>query len=369
VRRSLPVAVAAVACAAAVFAATDKSTQRLKDVEQRIRRTQDEAKALESKAEGVLGEAEALDRSIAGRERALRDLDAGMRAARTRQEAAERVVAQLDRELPRLRARFAERAVGLYRMTRRGLSPLVLQAPREWADTMRFRRGLEAVLADDRALVDGLAHNREQAEAAREEANAQAAALVEQRRKSAQELGGLRHERASKKKLLASIRGESDKRAALLDELKSSAEKLRQLMEKEEAAKVAPFRPPKGAAAKMLAPLRVPATAVLTSRNGVEIRAAAGTPVQAVKAGRVAYAGWFTGYGQMIILDHGDRLYSVYGYVADVAVESGRTVGAGEAIAVVGATGPVTSPTLCFEIRDHGSARDPAVYIKALAHK
>jgi murein hydrolase activator len=358
-----------VLCVITRIAVAGKSEQRLKDVEQRIRRTQDEAKALESKAEGLLDETEALDRSIAGREQALRELQADMRAARTRQETAERVVTRLDEELPRLRSRFAERAGGLYRITRRGLAPLMLQAPREWGDTLRFRRGLEAVVANDRALVEALAQNRAQADAAREEARAQAAALTDQRKRSEHELAALRQARADKKQLLASIRGESDKRAALLDELKSSAERLRQLIEKEEAAKAAPFRPPPGAAASMLAPLRLPAAAVVSARNGVEIRAPAGTPVQAVKAGRVAYAGWFTGYGQMIILDHGDRLYSVYGYVENLAVENGRTVGAGEAIAVVGMTGPVASPTLYFEIRDRGAARDPAAYIKSLAHK
>ena len=347
----------------------EESADRLKDVQRRIRRTQDEAKSLESKAEGALGEMETLDRSISARERTVAELAAEIRSARARKETAERALARLDAQLPRLRAAFAARARGLYRLTRRGLAPLVFRAPREWSETLRFRRGLEAVVAHDHALVVALAQNRVEADAAREQARGEAATLDAKRTDSQRELASLRAERADKQSLLASLRDESGKRAELLEALKSSAEKLRELIEKEEASKAAPFRPPAGEAAKLLAPLRVAAEAVTTARNGVEIRAAAGTAVQAVKAGRVVFAGWFTGYGQMVILDHGDRLYSVYGYVGDLLVETGRAVGAGETIATVGRTGPVSAPSLYFEIRDHGTPRDPAAYIRALAHK
>jgi len=266
-----------------------------------------------------------------------------------------------------LRASFAARARGLYRLTRRGLAPLAFRAPHEWGEALRFRRGLEAVVAHDHVLVTALAQNRVEADAAREQARGEAATLEAKRRDSQRELASLRAERGDKQALLASIRNERGKRAALLEALKSSAEKLRELIDKEEASKAAPFQPPAGEAVKMLAPLRVAAAAVATARNGVEIRAPAGTPVQAVKAGRVVFAGWFTGYGKMVILDHGNRLYSVYGYVGDLLVDSGRAVGAGETIAAVGTTGPVSRPSLYFEIRDRGTPRDPAAYIRALA--
>jgi septal ring factor EnvC (AmiA/AmiB activator) len=119
----------------------------------------------------------------------------------------------------------------------------------------------------------------------------------------------------------------------------------------------------------MVAPLQLGAGSVSAARNGVEIRAPAGTNVQAVRAGRVVFAGWFTGYGKMVIVDHGERLYSVYGYANDLLVEAGRVVAEGDSIATVGATGPVSSPSLYFEIRDHGTPRDPTAYIPTLSRK
>jgi len=338
-------------------------------VQRQIERAQQEAKSIEKKTESVLGEIEDLDRSIATSGETLADLAREIRSAQTSMEQAERKVAALDEQLPRLRAAFEARARGLYRLTLRGPAPLVFQTPREWTEALRYRRSFEAVLAHDQELAADLRRNRAEAAAARQQAADQGAVLVASREESEREIASLRDERSSKKKLLVSLRGEGEKRNRLLGELKSSAEKLRELIEKEEAAHRAPFQPPPGEAAHMVAPLQIGAGSVSAARNGVEIRAPAGTNVQAVRAGRVVFAGWFTGYGKMVIVDHGERLYSVYGYANDLLVEAGRVVAEGDSIATVGATGPVSSPSLYFEIRDHGTPRDPTAYIPALSRK
>ncbi|HSD11639.1 MAG TPA: peptidoglycan DD-metalloendopeptidase family protein, partial [Candidatus Binatia bacterium] len=301
--------------------------------------------------------------------RRLRDLAVEIRAAQARKDAVERTAAALAAEEPRLRARVVARVRGLYRLHQRGLAPIVFQAPRDWGEAIRYQRSLEAVLAYDRGLAAELRRNRAEAAAAREQAAAEASTLAQRRQESARELQSLRAERAAKQAMLASLRGEGEKRTRLLEELKSSAEKLRELIESEEAAKAPPFEAPAGVTASMRLPLPSLGDAVASARNGVEIRAAAGTAIQAVKTGRVVFAGWFAGYGKMVILDHGDHLYTVYGYAEELLVESGRVVDAGDPIATVGATGPVATPSLYFEIRERGVPRDPGSYIPALARK
>jgi septal ring factor EnvC (AmiA/AmiB activator) len=346
------------------------SAAKLKDLQQQIERTEQETRLIERKAQSVLGDIERLDQSIATRERRVKDLAAEIRSAQESLEAAESKVADLDAQLPRLRSAFEARARGLYRLTLRGPAPLVFQTPREWTEMLRYRRSLEAVLAHDRDLARDLRRNRADAEALRRQVADEAAALAARREESEREIAWLRTERSSKKTLLASLRGKGRQHNRLLEELKSSAEKLRELIEKEEAAaRAAPFQPPPGEAAGMTAPLRIVAGSVSTARNGLEIRAPAGTPVQAVRAGRVVYSDWFTGYGKMVIVDHGERLYSVYAYASDLLVEAGHDVAAGDSIATVGATGPVSSPSLYFEIRDHGVPRDPTTYIPALSRR
>jgi septal ring factor EnvC (AmiA/AmiB activator) len=357
-----------VLCAGAA-AAPDES-ERLKEVEKKIEETEAEAKSIQAKTDDALGEVDRLDRSINDRERRVASLAADIKSARSRREEAERRITKLDEELPRLRASFVERSRGLYRLTHRGLGPVVFAAPRQWIETLRYRHNLQAVLAHDRELVIAMRENRIEAEAARSEAAVSAAELDASRKENEQQLRMLRAERGEKQKLVASLRGAGEEHARRIEQLKASAEKLRELIEQEEASKEKPFeQPPGSATAKMAPPLSVAAEQAVVARNGVEIRVASGTPIRAVKAGRVVFAGWFTGYGKMVILDHGDHLYSIYGYASDIAVEQGQVVEGGDTVASVGATGPVEKPSLYFEIRDHGTPRDPAQYIPALAHK
>jgi murein hydrolase activator len=350
--------------------AEQNRAERLKEVEQKIEQAEKEAKSIAEEAEGVLGEMDKLDRSINGREHRVRELAAEVRAAQARRDEAEVHISALDADLPRLRSRFEARARGLYHLTRRGLASVVFRAPRDWNETVRYRRSLEAMLAHDREIVAELRHNRAEAETARQRADTERTTLSARRKDGERELESLRAEREEKQKILASLRDEGEKRTRLLEELKASAEKLHELIEKEEASQAPPFQAPAGTErARMLFPLRGAAASIVSARNGVEVRAAPRTPILAVKTGRVVFAGWFTGYGKMIILDHGDRLYSVYGYANELRVEAGRVVGSGDEIATVGATGPVSASSLYFEIRDHGVPRDPAAYIPRLARK
>jgi murein hydrolase activator len=346
------------------------SKRRLNEVEKRIHRAQEEKQSIDAETESVLGAIDELDRSVDAHQRRLKEISADMRAAQSRKLEAERLVGELDRALVRLKERFTARARGLYRLTRRGLAPVVFQAPRDLSDALRYRRGLEAILAQDRELAAEIGRNRAAVEVAREEAKGAANTLSQRRTENERELTALKSERSAKQTMLASLRGEGVKRSRLLEELRSSAEKLRSLLQREEeAAKASPFQRPAGAASGMVPPLAATGKEIVTARNGVEIRAEAGASIRAVTAGRVVFADWFTGYGKMVILDHGDRLYSIYGYASDLLVEAGRVVTAGESIATVGATGPASAPSLYFEIRDHGVPRDPGAYIAILARK
>ena len=100
-----------------------------------------------------------------------------------------------------------------------------------------------------------------------------------------------------------------------------------------------------------------------TLRTGIEIAAPAGTAVNAIAAGRVLFAGWFRGYGQMVILDHGSGDLSVSGYLDEIRVAAGDSVAAGQPIGSVGETGSSSGPGLYFEIRHDGKAVDPQLWL------
>jgi septal ring factor EnvC (AmiA/AmiB activator) len=93
-----------------------------------------------------------------------------------------------------------------------------------------------------------------------------------------------------------------------------------------------------------------------TKNLGVDIVCAKGCPVKAALAGRVSYSDRFMGYGLTVIIDHGDRLHSIYAGLSESRVAVGRQVERGETIAFAG-------DTLQFQVRKEGQSQDPEAWL------
>ena len=99
------------------------------------------------------------------------------------------------------------------------------------------------------------------------------------------------------------------------------------------------------------------------NRNGIELSLAEGRPVAAIHEGSVTHAGPFTAYGQLVIIEHGSNVVSVYGHLASIAVNKGDRVAAGTR---VGSTGrnPAGNPALYLELRIDGKPVDPLQWLR-----
>jgi murein DD-endopeptidase MepM/ murein hydrolase activator NlpD len=97
--------------------------------------------------------------------------------------------------------------------------------------------------------------------------------------------------------------------------------------------------------------------------DGIDIGCAYGTPVRAAAAGTVIYAGWMSGYGNLVVIDHGNGLSTAYAHASSLAVTVGQSVAQGQTVSYVGSTGHSTGPHLHFEVRVNGVAVDPLSYL------
>ena len=99
--------------------------------------------------------------------------------------------------------------------------------------------------------------------------------------------------------------------------------------------------------------------------TGIDIAAGSGTPIAAADSGAVIFAGWMTGYGNVVVIDHGKGISTLCAHMSSIAVGNGATVARGQTVGAVGTTGYSTGPHLHFEVRVDGqpgrSARLPAV--------
>ena len=108
-----------------------------------------------------------------------------------------------------------------------------------------------------------------------------------------------------------------------------------------------------------------PIQGVVKQHTGLDIGGAAlGTPVVAAADGVVTYAGWLGGYGNCVMINHGDGVVTLYGHGNKILTTVGKEVKQGETIMEVGSTGNSTGPHLHFEVRINGSYTNPLNYVK-----
>ena len=97
--------------------------------------------------------------------------------------------------------------------------------------------------------------------------------------------------------------------------------------------------------------------------TGIDIAVGYGVPIHSSAAGTVIYAAWMGGYGNVIIVDHGDGLSTLYAHQSSLAVGNGTRVTRGQTVGYVGSTGFSTGPHLHFEVRVNGNPVDPMGYL------
>jgi septal ring factor EnvC (AmiA/AmiB activator) len=101
-------------------------------------------------------------------------------------------------------------------------------------------------------------------------------------------------------------------------------------------------------------------------QNGIEISAPMGAEIRTVLPGRILYADWLKRFGNVVIIDHGDHIFTVYAYCSQLLKKVGDIVSKREPIARVGSGSSSKEPALYFEIRFQGKPQDPVEWISRL---
>jgi septal ring factor EnvC (AmiA/AmiB activator) len=355
-------------------------------VAERMRALEREAAQLAGQARTLLGElrtfeiARDLRRAEAGEaERALAQSREALATISDRMAALER---QRVAQLPNLKAQL----VDVYKHGRSGYARVLFDVD-GLRDLARATRAVTAIAAinerridEHRRTVEALARERgaleqtsldlqardagaRRARSAAERAVAAHAALIEQidsRRDLTAQFAGELH--VAYERLQQQIAGVGGPVASASDAPASPAEAARR--------REGPLTPAKGAlpwpaqgqirARFGAADGRLGGTAV---RNGMEIAAPEGAAIRAVHAGTVSFADAFTGFGTLVIVDHGSATLSLYGYLGALAVTRGTVVESGAELGKVGLS-PAGPPALYFEMRVDGRAVDPLQWLQ-----
>jgi murein DD-endopeptidase MepM/ murein hydrolase activator NlpD len=176
-----------------------------------------------------------------------------------------------------------------------------------------------------------------------------------------------------KQKLLGNVRQEKESYEKALNELEQTSQELATIIRQYQAgssggqAGTGTYTWPAPGYTGISSPYGMRYHPILKQRRlhtGMDIAAPMGATIVAADSGTVISAGWMSGYGNVIIIDHGQGVSTLYAHQSSFIVGKGATVEKGQAIGKVGSTGWSTGPHLHFEVRINGNPTDPAPYVR-----
>ena len=277
------------------------------------------------------------------------------------------------------------RAAAFYRWQRSGSPLVILNGEATLSHFLRRKRYLEAAITFDRNLVAKLADEIRRQAMVQDDLARKKNQLDEQQRAIGLAKEAVRQEAEKKRILLASLRREKDTRLRALKQMETAALRLQKMMD--EIARRSAVRsrevpsapstgvgldalrgrldwPVRGQVVAPFGKFKHPEFAAEIVRKGVDIEAPLGEGIQAIERGRVVYADRFSGYGRMVIVDHGERYYTIYGHLSEIIKKMGDEVRRGEVLGRVGDSDSVEGAKLYFELRKDGRSLDPIPWFK-----
>ncbi len=333
------------------------------------------ARALSRREVSVLDTLEQAQRAALQAEQEARRAEGERDRAEERLRRSREEEARSDRQLRRLQEELRPRLAARARMGRAG-ELRILAASTSFSELVRRRYLLQRILEHDGAVTRAAVGARDERARARETREEEARRLSALSAEAAERRAEARRRVETRRAVLATLRGQKvlHERAAL--EVAGQERRLAEFI----AALPPPRkgdvglrgfgglrgqlpRPAPGTIEVPFGKVVNPRFKTVTVHNGVELGAPAGGEVRAVAPGRVVHAGWFKGYGNLVIVDHGEGFHTLVGHLASMTTAMGEEVGLGTLLGTVGDTGSLRGPSLYFEVREHGRPVDPHAWL------
>ncbi len=359
---------------ATTFAQTpsDANRDQAERARRRIRALQAEADRLATQSRTVFGDLRRLELDRAIKQEELLDVERGLVRTTVDRDATAQRLKTLEATRIAGTPGVAERLVELSKRGRAGYVQLLLATDNVRA-MGRMARGVAAVAELDRLRLDTHRKNLAAEQSALAELNQQRAALAALQKDAARAKAAVDSAVNARNRLIDDLDRRRDLAAQYVAELQQAQRELERTVATTEAAStvtvlpIRPFRgdlpwPLKGAVTERFgkAPSGRFGTAIV--RNGIEVAAQEGTPVAAVHEGTVAFAAPFTGFGTLVIIDHGQSAFTLYGNLSEAVVTAGTNVSRGTALGTLGQS-PSGGAALYFEVRIDGRPVDPLQWL------
>jgi septal ring factor EnvC (AmiA/AmiB activator) len=339
----------------------------------RIRALQAEADRLASQSRTVFGELRKLEIDRAIKQEQLQKAERELQRVTIDRDATAKRLKALEAARIAGTPGVAERLVELSKRGRAGYLQLLL-ASNDVRAMGRMARGVAAVAELDRLRLETHRRNLAAEKAALDELIKQRTAVAALQKDAARAKAAVDAAVIARNRMIEDLDRRRDLAAQFVAELQEAQREIERTVASADSSPRVVALPIRAFRGDLPWPLRgdvvqrfgrVPAGRFGTTivRNGIEVAGREGADVGAVHEGTVAYAAPFTGFGTLVIVDHGQTAFTLYGYLAEAVVSAGTNVSRGTVLGTLGQS-PSGGAALYFEVRIDGRPVDPLQWLK-----
>jgi septal ring factor EnvC (AmiA/AmiB activator) len=348
--------------------------KKLSEIEKRLKREKQRIEKTLKKEKSILSEIEKIDRALKKKQKELKNYERRLSQTRSKIQLLKKEIDLLTKKLEKRKRYLKERLRSLYKQ-RYGDIALILISARDYQDLIRRSKYISFIAYYDSKLMNTYSRGIKDLNLKKRHMEVLQKELEINKNNVKQKLQEIRTERHKKNKLLSLVRSKRSYYERMVKELEESSKKLREMIKRLERQKVITgkgFRALKGRLpwpvnGEVIVPFgkyKDPKFNIPVFKSGIEIKVKKGAIARAIAGGRVVFADWFKGYGQLLIINHGSGYHSLYGNLSEIFHETGDIIKRGTAIGKIGESGLLNVPTLYFEIRYKGKPLNPMQWLR-----
>ncbi len=373
--------------------ACDKAVENLSDVDAKIKTARQKAENITRKLEKQGAKVQTFAEKEIAVIDSLNKADLALNTVRKRVSLLRSELASLETEIQEATNAFndlqkriktsedyaSNRLIAVYKLSLIGKMNILASAE-SISDFFQRKITMEQILAHDEKVWEKLVKNRDRLQLLLDRMNVQKAKKLLLETDLNKQINIMSNENEKRSKLLVNIQSKKRLGLAAIEALKQTAAALDRTIQSLSQMPTKVKNISHGTFSSLKGLLKMPVkgkiicffgrhtnsqSKTVNFKTGIDIKADRGEPIYSVYDGQILYSNWFKGYGNMIIIDHGNHFYTLYAHAEELFKEKGDYVEAGEVIATVGDTGSMIGPKLYFEVRHHGRPVNPLEWLKS----
>lgn len=349
----------------------DDARNQLQDVGQKINAQQSKLNSAKKQENTIMGQIQSIEKNIIQKENEIKTLEDKIEYLQTNIAITEENIELAEADLQEKNQQLSDRLVYIYEKGDLTYLEVLLSAT-DLKDFLTRYDLLNMIVEQDIALIESINQQKKTLELNKSELEVQKNELLYAQDSEKSKREELSDQKQDKKKILTSVQQEKAQYEKALKELEQTSKELETLIRRIQAGTsgeqqgTGVFTWPAPGYSTITSPYGMRYHPILKynkKHTGVDIGAPSGANIVAADSGTVIQTGWMGGYGQVVVIDHGGGISTLYAHMSTIIAANGASVTKGETIGKVGSTGWSTGPHLHFEVRINGVDTNPMSYI------